>query len=134
MEAAGLEALGAAQHQVLRADAQRGCDLMGRDHFQSNSLSSWEAGLAVHCLAGMVSTASGQRANSHKGSANMAYPPSDSWVISLSGKDTYRTWRNLLNEKKIDDRHGFIIPLVPQERGLISNGDCRGGRVPPKWD
>ena len=75
-----------------------------------------------HPFVGKLSTNSGQRANSHKGSANIMHHICYNWVIYLSGKVTYRTWRNLLN-KKIDDSHNCIIPFVPRRGKLINYGE-----------
>lgn len=53
------------------------------------------------------------------------------WVIYLSGKVTYRTWRNLLN-KKIDDSHNCIIPFVSRRGKLINYGEWGEGLGVPK--
>lgn len=64
-----------------------------------------------HSLGGILSIILGRRAKPHKDSASIPRYICYKWVIYLSGKVSYRTWRNLLN-KKIDDSHNFIIPLV----------------------
>ena len=44
----------------------------------------------VHPFVGKLSTISGQRADSNKGSANIMHCICYNWVIYLSGKVTYR--------------------------------------------
>jgi hypothetical protein len=58
------------------------------------------------------------------------------WVIYLSGKVTYRTWRKFFN-KKIDDRHNFIISFVStreENSSIIVSGGEGGGLVKVEFD
>lgn len=80
------------------------------------------------CLVGIWSLVSGQRANSHKDSANITCSIPDKWIVYPSGKATYRTWRNLLNSKT-DDSHSFLIPSVltrGRDLSIMVHGGGRG--------